>query len=977
MAFWEEILDMKNLLLLSASFSTLAIAAPALAQDAGQDADTITVIGSRVAGRTALESNVPVDVIQASELAQTPSFDMKDAMKAVSPSFDAERNQISDGATYMRVTRLRGLNAGEVIVLLNGKRVHRNAILIGGYQAADLGAFSINSLKSVSVLRDGAAAQYGADAVAGVINLTMDDSEGISGSAQYSKYYKGDGAAYTVASKVGISLADRGFLTVTAAYSHANPTQRGQGHKVAQYHIDQKLPGYENLDALTDRKVGISETTNFNITWNGAMEVGENSEIYFFGNFHNKNLDEFFNYRPALPASYANTYESAADQTTRVNAAIAAGKTLWDTTGTIGATEYEGRLLHSITRTKVMADNLNNGQKQGHSSAFDYTGQTMDSMDANLGVANAKRFYHLAQDGPLSSFDPTGTYTDNTATHAGGDFHRATAQNAALAARGLTYIGCTPADGYQCATDGGSFEPRNLTDKNNGFTPDFLIYGQDVAAYAGIRGDFDNGIGYDLSGSIGRNRINYFDNDTINGSLGAPVAAGGESINYAAAQTDFYAGSLVNIERSVGLDLTYEVETDVVEALNIAAGAEYRSEQYYNVMGEKASWQTGPLVDLGIGSNGFQGYDPGQKFDASRHNTALYVDIDTQVNEALNIAVAARYENFSDFGDNFSWKIAGRWQAVEDLLAIRGAASTGFHAPSIGQINQINAGTGFDQGNQTYSARFPASHPAGVIFGAKPLTPELAKNISLGFIFTPGDNTNITVDAFQIKLANRIRTSKQFKRSSAENAPLFQQIEDLGTVNGAADFTQVNFFTNSMDTTTKGVEIVGTHNIEFDDSSLKLVLAYAYLQTDVTKYDAFTTNLRTVFNQGHDVPPHKATFTATYNMDAWTITGRARFNATRQSDRGFDATTGLANGGNDGNRRIDSNPGKTFFDLSVNYDVDDQFSITVGADNIFNTYPTEQFDLVQFSGANGFPYLIDPGFDYQGGSYYAKVSAKF
>jgi iron complex outermembrane receptor protein len=221
------------------------------------------------------------------------------------------------------------------------------------------------------------------------------------------------------------------------------------------------------------------------------------------------------------------------------------------------------------------------------------------------------------------------------------------------------------------------------------------------------------------------------------------------------------------------------------------------------------------------------------------------------------------------------------------------------------------------------------------------------------------------------------KTSKQFKRSAAENAPLFQQIEDLGTVNGAADFTQVNFFTNSMDTTTQGVEIVATHNVEFDNSSLKLVLAYAYLKTEVTKFDPGTTSARTVFNQQHDVPPHKATLTGTYNMDAWTIIGRARLNATRQSDRGFSSIDGKSIGGDAANRRIDNNPGKVFYDLSVNYDVDEQFSITVGADNIFNTFPTEQFDLVQFSGANGFPYLIDPGFDYQGGSYYARVSAKF
>jgi iron complex outermembrane recepter protein len=238
--FWEELLDMKKILLLSVSLPSLMIAAPAFAQDGGQEVDTVTTIGSRVKGRTALDSNVPVDVVQVGELQNTPSLNMKDAIAAVSPSYVVGRSPVGDANTLVRTSSLRGLNNGEILTLLNGKRMHRNAIIhTAGWQSADVGSLSVNSIKNIAILRDGAAAQYGADAVAGVIDITLDDSEGISGEALFSQYYKGDGFAYNLASKAGISLADRGFLTVTAAYGHTDPTDRATVHLNAVDHIKQ------------------------------------------------------------------------------------------------------------------------------------------------------------------------------------------------------------------------------------------------------------------------------------------------------------------------------------------------------------------------------------------------------------------------------------------------------------------------------------------------------------------------------------------------------------------------------------------------------------------------------------------------------------------------------------------------------------------------------------------------------------------
>ncbi|MBL4602908.1 MAG: TonB-dependent receptor plug domain-containing protein, partial [Emcibacteraceae bacterium] len=310
---------MKKLLLLSASLSTLVAADFAVAQQ--QEDEVLTVIGSRVPGRTALDSNVPVDVIQASELAMTPSLNMKDAIAAISPSYVVNRNAIGDANSLIRTSSLRGLNNGEILTLLNGKRMHRNAVIhTAGWQSADVGSLSVNALKSISILRDGAAAQYGADAVAGVINLQLDDSEGVSGEALFSQYYAGDGFAYNLASKAGITLGDRGFLTVTAQYGKTDATDRATGHLLAQDLVDQYAVQQANggvhpsgftfndpaeLNPKTIAPFGVNEETHFTVTWNSEIEVGESTTVYLFGNFGRKHHKEPFNYRAGLPHGYS------------------------------------------------------------------------------------------------------------------------------------------------------------------------------------------------------------------------------------------------------------------------------------------------------------------------------------------------------------------------------------------------------------------------------------------------------------------------------------------------------------------------------------------------------------------------------------------------------------------------------------------------------------------------------------------------
>jgi iron complex outermembrane receptor protein len=927
---------MKKLLLLSVSLPSLVAADLALAQD-GQDEDTITVIGSRVKGRTALDSNVPVDVIQVAELQATPSLNLKDALTAVSPSYSVDRSAVGDANTLVRGSFMRGLNQGKILTLLNGKRMHRSAVIhTAGWQAADIGTISANSIKSLEVLRDGAAAQYGADAIAGVVNVTLDDSEGISAEAQFSQYYEGDGFTYNLASKAGISLADRGFLTVTASYGAQDPTNRAGPHLraielIERYNEQQSgtltgaaaaFDGQFNdpaeLDPATIAPFGIAQNTIFTATWNSEMEIGENSSVYTFGNFARRHVKEPFNYRAGLPAGYSP----------------------------------EGEFFTTLPN-----------------------GSTAGRLGGNSGASRAV------------------TYGANDYRYLYGE--QAFQENAYL-------LGLNP-DGTPLVIDGVTQAPfAGLNTHPNGYNPWFEMDLQEHAAYVGFKGEFDNGLSWDVWGSIGRSRIDNTISDTHNPSLGAPKAADG-SINYGAAQTAFYIGSQVNLERQVGADFNYTVDTDAVENINVAFGATYRTDQYYNIVGELASWNQGPLAGpslstfaadpanaalaleggrgLNVGSDGFGGFSPATFFDASRSNYAVYLDVDTDVTEDFNVAIAGRYEDFTDFGDNFSWKIATRYQVIEDLLAFRGAASTGFQAPTVGQLNNTQVRTGFRaDGSQTQTGTFTPDSIPGQVFNISPVGPELARNLSAGIILTPGDNTNITIDVFQIKLRNALASTPDF--DVTDFPAEFAQIRNSG-FQGAATLTGVDFLTNEGARRVRGVEMVATHSFDLEDSTLRMTLAGAYVHVLLTESDLPPFNL---FNTQRPQAPYRGTFTLNWDKDEWMVMGRARWRSTRENiarlnDAGQFIGTNRSGIEGSGPRplrdyRIDSNPGRVYFDLAVTYNVNEQFSFTVGADNILNTYPLAQPEVVETSQARGRQYLTD-GMDWQGGSYYARVTANF
>jgi iron complex outermembrane recepter protein len=877
----------------------LAAAFPATGQQvdesnqasAGKDVlEEIVSVGTRVKGRTVLESTVPVDVIPASELIKTPQADIKDALMDVSPSYYAHRESNSDQDAFSRENNLRGLDGGEILLLLNGKRVHRSSIVNKlGIQQQNVSTFGTIGLSNVEILRDGASALYGADAVAGVINLVMDSSEGMSVRAGYSEYYKGDGALYTVAGKFGTHfLSDEGFLTVTVSHSSQDPTQRNLPHldAVAMLADGERRGVTIDIDPLKAQYAGITAQDMTQLTWNAAIPVTDSVEIYTFGNFADISNLQTANYR-------SNLYCEG------------------------GSHHHPG--LRPCSDIPEL--HFPNGSIGSPPSNMNPTQLTLPELQALIGVEAANDYAYLLADGP-----------------------NATSTN------GAAPVGYDPKLAFPA-----------------GYTPRITIQGPDFGAYGGVRGELSNGLTWDVSGSFGRSRVDIWNRGTQNSSLGAPMAADG-SIDYANVQKNFYNGGLVNIEGGVNADFGYSVKTDSIDALLISFGADYRREHYYNINGEENSWKVGPLSDLAVGANGFTGTPIAALFVSTRSKYAAYVDLDAQVTEALNLTAAVRYEDYSDFGNNTSVKASGRFQLIPDVLAIRGAVSTGFHAPSLGQIDNLQLTTGFFGGTVNYGGVFPASHPLAIALGASPLKAEKARNYSMGFVWTPGDSTDITIDAFQIKLDDRIRLSQRYQASNPAYAPAFQELIDSGFP-GAAFLTEARFYGNGLNTTTKGVEVVGTHVMDLFSSQLSLSLAYAYVKTDITKFNPAISDEITNLQTELFSPPHRAVLTGNYVVnDKLNLGMRARLWGAQKVAFGFKNP--------DGSYIVDQLPSDVFIDISTAYQITDRIRLTIGADNVLDNYPKSVPEKIDPKTNRGIQYWKE-GTPYQGGSYYARLDLSF
>jgi iron complex outermembrane receptor protein len=348
----------------------------------------------------------------------------------------------------------------------------------------------------------------------------------------------------------------------------------------------------------------------------------------------------------------------------------------------------------------------------------------------------------------------------------------------------------------------------------------------DYSGTVGVRGVVSGAWFWDLSAQYGHDKFDFDITHTLNVSLGPDIPPN---------KTNFYAGALEFNQFVSNLDVIRELEVGLSGPLNVAVGAEFRRENYQEHAGEEGSWIDGghpdPFGDRAqAGAQVFPGFRPSNEVDASRSSYAGYLDFEADVLKFLRLGLAGRFEHYTDFGNTSDFKITARIEATKQLV-FRGAASTGFRAPSLGQTYFSAISTNILNINGVFTpfevGHFRVNSPLARALGATDLKPEDSVNYSAGFEWSPSRVFDFTADYFHIDIEDRIILSGNF--SDASLNPILQPFNATGA----------RFFTNAIDTTTEGYELTANARAGLGSAGrLALQAAFAHSKNEITRIAA-------------------------------------------------------------------------------------------------------------------------------------------
>ncbi|UFH55752.1 TonB-dependent receptor [Spirosoma sp. KNUC1025] len=849
----------------------------------------VVVTGTRSAGRVKTESPVPVDIISVQQLTtQAPQNNLNQILNMVAPSFTSNTTTVADGTDHIDPAQLRGLGPDQVLVLLNGKRRHTSSLVNvngtpgRGSVGTDLNAIPAFAIDRIEVLRDGAAAQYGSDAIAGIINVKMKEATGklalsVYGGGNFSKgsnNFKGgmDGGNVQVDANYGVRIGKAGFINLTGSAQMRNSTSRAMPNTASL------LNRYNAIEYRTLQAGGNVNTlpNSIDAIKKGALGV---------------------------------TYFDAATQ-----ASIAGASSLTD--------------LRTILSTDVTDNELA------------ARGLTRSDFNMRVGQSNLQSIQFFANSAiPINDkheFYAFGGYGRRTGDAAG--FFRTPNQ-----ARAYTGIFI------------------------NGFLPEIhseIIDGSFAAGFRGKLGSFN----YDLSNTFGSNTFNYGVENTVNATL------------LDKSPTVFKAGGLNFKQNTINLDLSRKF--DVMAGLNLAFGAEGRFESYRIKAGDENSWarydvngnvittstQVAPSDFFGNarpgGAQVFPGFRPENEAatkDANRQSMALYADGELDVTNRWLVEGAVRFENYSDFGSTTNFKLATRYK-LTDNINIRGAASTGFRAPSLAQIYFNSTSTQFVGGVPFEVGTFSnASRPAELL-GIPKLKQEESRSISAGFTAKiPGANLTITADGYFVAIKDRVVLTDQFARPSGTvtgSALVLQQLFDQ------ANATAATFFSNAIDTQSKGIDLVISHRAVLGGgASLRSDLAGTVSQTEqvgdikASKILADNGQINRYYSESSKIYLQQAVPRVKFNLsNTLTLNKFDFFLRNVYFGKVTDPNTVDVNGDGiigaivvNGQAVENEHPvwgARVITDLSIGYQITPIVKLVVGANNIFDIYPDKNYGPV-------------------------------
>ncbi|MGE6221245.1 TonB-dependent receptor [Nubsella zeaxanthinifaciens] len=802
----------------------------------------IVVTGTRSSGRSKIDTPVPVDLIPLAQVTNNVGqVDINQILTFVAPSFQSSRQAISDGTDHVDPAQLRGLGPDQVLVLVNGKRRHQSALVNvngtvnRGTVGTDMNAIPATAVEKIEILRDGAAAQYGSDAIAGVINIVLKSKEGLSGNVSTGEYITSydknyavnfsngkeksvnvhDGLTAQFGLNYGVKLGGKGFLNVTGEFVSRGQTNRtgtytGQVFPAVLGQTDDQVIASKGLTRDDfDMRIGNSKVKGGGLVVNAAYPVNDNLEIYAFGGWNNKkgNAAGFYRYPNGVPL---------------LNAA-------------------------AVTAT---------------------------------GLANT-----VIRDNVFKVYP-------------------------------------------------------------NGFLPEINSDVTDISFAAGVRGKAFTNWHYDLSNVYGKNIFDYGVDNSVNYT---------QAIGTSNFQRKFDAGGNSFAQNTSNLDFSRKYD-NVMSGLNLAFGAEFKLDKFGTRAGEEASWKNfnTQAVGVALGSQVFAGFFPKDAGSFTRNSFAFYADAELDFTKAWVVSGAVRLEKYSNFTQTpINFKLASRYK-ITDKIAFRGAISTGFRAPSLQQSYYSKTNTLFVTvgGVQTpvESATLPNDSQAAKILGIPTLKPETSTNFSLGATAQLG-KLELTVDAYQIDIKDRIILTNNFTAGSDAN--LAAQLTAVGA-------NTANFFTNAIDTRSKGLEAVASYGESFGKHSLKFTLAGAFIDNEVIKGADGKPAIKasqTLINSGQlgnyfnredqsrievASPKSKITGTVNYKMNKFGAMVRVvRFGKVVYLDPSINSSANfVANAFNGGAlETLDQTfSPKVVTDVTVNYQLTKQFNLAVGANNLFDVY---------------------------------------
>ena len=860
--------------------------------------DEVVVLGSRGGSRVKSDTPVAVDVFDVQKISkESPQITLNQILNSVAPSFTSNTQTVADGTDHIDPAQLRGLGPDQTLVLLNGKRRHTSSLVNingtpgRGSVGTDLNAIPAFALSKIEVLRDGAAAQYGSDAIAGVINLSLKRStKGLSGAmtagANFSSESNNltggvDGQNYQLDLNYGAKIGSKGgFINLTASGVFRDPTNRADAYSGTIYNI-------------------------FNAIENRAAKNG-----FDFNNY-------FTNITTINSANAATIINAIHQYAPQVGYLTAGQQNDIKNANTIQA--LQGLLSGDVTNNELA-----------------YRGLSRSDFNMRVGQSSLRSGQFFANaEVPLSdvwkayAFGGYGYRSGNSA----GFFRRPVQAN--------TFSSMYP----------------------NGFLPEIGSSIQDISFAAGVKGKWGEW-DVDLSNTFGKNSFRYDIKNT------------GKTTMRFASPAEFYAGTMGFSQNTINLDVSRPF--DVLAGLNLAFGAETRFENYQITAGDINSyarydnngnphWQPDgsqkeifPTDFFGAyrpaGSQVFPGFTPDNAINKGRTSEALYADVELNFTKKFLADVALRFENYSDFGSTFNYKLALRYKLL-DNLNVRAAAQTGFRAPSLQQKYFSNVATQFIGGIGYQVATFAdGSSLKNKLIGSE-LKQEKSNSYSAGFTYKiPSANLTFTVDGYYVKIKDRITLTDVFPRPTGD-FPKGSEPRAIQDAYDAVNASQAIFFANSIDTETKGLDVVISHKINFSQKvSLSNDFGLNVNKTNnvgpIHASDILANNgyINNFFSETSRVYLEEAIPRTKMNLSHSLKVGDFNFFLRN----GFfgkvtDPNTGDAN--RDG--KIDASiingkivetehpvwTGRVITDLSVTYNFSKAVGLTIGANNIFDVYP--------------------------------------